>query len=369
MRLDVHIAAQEVRKQLIRAEHILPLAQATEKECKAAMVVAERALEANPVLHGGIVPDKKPIGGGFVQTAGRRRAVGDRQREELRHSLRQLAACAHKGAYSMGRRGQALTACVGVLKQTYKVLSAVAPEGRDGRPASTPRSPEHGCLSPGTMATGTSPFDLNASANGSPTSPPGTSRSGRNSPPNSARMGASGGRSSSPRPGSPRSGRHSPVADDGPDDLTRAVWMTEMSGLDIRAGAVRSCAAAGNLAKAAQNLIAYTREQVRFVRSGLLSYKIKVQEAQRLVAANPSKGKDHLANGLHWNQNKRGGSPNRSPKSPGRYSPTRGSPTRGSPTGSPRNGSPRAGNGAPAKDLQAKRWPPQYAGKKSHSSV
>ena len=63
-----------------------------------------------------------------------------------------------------------------------------------------------------------------------------------------------------------------------------------MSGLDIRAGAGRSCAAAGNLAKAAQNLIAYTREQVRFVRSGLLSYKIKVQEAQRLVAANPSKG-------------------------------------------------------------------------------
>ena len=267
------------------------------------MVVAERALEANPVLHGGIVPDKKPIGGGFVQTAGGgvRSAIGSER--SYADSLRQLAACAHKGAYSMGRRGQALTACVGVLKQTYKVLSpsrrkaAMAADldtaiSRARLPLSGHDGDRHVTIRPECFCEWQSDEPAGHLSIGTQLAA-GHLSLGTQLAAEQRSEGASGGRSSSPRPGSPRSGRHSPVADDGPDDLTRAVWMTEMSGLDIRAGAVRSCAAAGNLAKAAQNLIAYTREQVRFVRSGLLSYKIKVQEAQRLVAANPSKGKDH----------------------------------------------------------------------------
>ena len=94
LRAHVHAAAQSVRRHQLRAESMLPLAEATEQECAAALQIAHTALSANRVLRGGVVPSHKAVPGRFVPSVRPTAAMRDGQREELRHALRGLAAWA-----------------------------------------------------------------------------------------------------------------------------------------------------------------------------------------------------------------------------------------------------------------------------------
>lgn len=143
------------------------------------------------------------------------------------------------------------------------------------------RHKEHGRLSPGTM----SPEHLVRVSGGSEA---GGSRAGSRMSEGSA--GAMVEAEASPggtEGGGPSGGEEG--------DLTRAVWMYDSTiREDVRTDLNELVATAGQLARAAQNLIAFTREQVRYVRAGLVMYRDKVQEAQRKISATAARARDHL---------------------------------------------------------------------------
>ena len=260
--LDVHAAAQLSRRQLARALHVLPLAQATERECHSAYEVAQRALEANPML------DKQGVPGRYMA-----HQMKDGNREELRHALRQLGVTATKGARVMFRHAEALEGCIEALEENLHELAAF------GVPIEVPRRPaEHGWLSPGTLAP-----SLEALGSG-----------------------PSGSRPGSPLPGSPVMGPSTEgleakmklaLADstDAKSDMARSIWLYDSSVRDdARAAIVNAVASAGQLATGCHSLCLSTRDQVRFVRAGLVSYRDKVHMAQRRVAAIRVRPSDHL---------------------------------------------------------------------------
>ena len=296
LRLDAHAAAQMVHQQLVRAEHMLPVAQAAEAECTAAYEVAQGALDANPLLHGGVVPDTKAVSGRSVPTrrwlvtesnrvvtTRRPRSIQDGLREELRHALRHLAQSAGEGQYSMGRRVAALVACIEALRESCIQLTDTAPiQSPRSRTPRGRRHREHGHLSPGTMAP-----DHIASLETAESS--GARRVSDGSPL------ADAGSESDPHVGEEAAG----------GNLTRSVWMFDSTTHeDIRGSTMELLMTANQVARAAQNLIAFTREQVRHVRAGLVHYRDKVQEAQRKIVATSARARYHL------------GSPRRGPRSP-----------------------------------------------------
>ena len=243
--LDVQSAAQLSRRQLARARHVLPLVLATEQECQAAYEVAQRALEANPMLN------RQGIPGRYLAYQ-----MKDGNREELRHALRQLAVTATKGARVMYRHSEALEQCVAALEENLHELTAMGP-------THSPRSPEHGRLSPGTMAPSHAHLDSAASSS----------------------------------PGSPL--RHlsstSPAAEDRQSDMVRSIWLYDAeAGDDTRAVIVNAVTTAGQYARACHSLCLDSRDQVRAVRAGLVSYRDKVHTAQRRVAATRVRPTDHL---------------------------------------------------------------------------
>ena len=284
LRLDAHVAAQDLQKQLNRAESVLPLAKSTGVECQGAWNVARRALDANPLLHGGVVPDTKAVAGrtvpthrptsteeGRVVSMRRPTAIQDRLREELRHALRHLAQTAQDGGHSMDRRVETLEACIGALRNCISQLTGCGPtQSPRSRTDFGRLSREVGRLSPGTLA----PQHLASSS-------PSASQAGSMDAPRTD------GAASTETAGTEEV--------DGEADWTRSIWMYDSAaGDDVRGDILYLVGAAGQLSRAAQNLVGYTRDQVRFVRAGLVMYRDKIQEAQRKIAASSVRQRDHL---------------------------------------------------------------------------
>ena len=84
MYLDVRAAAQACKKQLHRAEVMLPLANATAEECHAAHEAATHILSRNRSLS-----SKKNVPGRYV-ASGRPTTMLESHREDLHHALSHL---------------------------------------------------------------------------------------------------------------------------------------------------------------------------------------------------------------------------------------------------------------------------------------
>ena len=130
LRLDVRSIAQHTRRQLVRVQQLLPVAEETAAQALAATQIAASAIRANPTL----------------KSAGTTAAA--MQRDAVRHALRQLANVGDSSTFSMEQRVGELRHCEAHLTHSLGELEGFEPS--DGRAG------EHSSLAPGTLSSGMS---------------------------------------------------------------------------------------------------------------------------------------------------------------------------------------------------------------------
>ena len=246
MYLDVRAAAQACKKQLHRAEVMLPLANATAEECHAAHEAATHILSRNRSLS-----SKKNVPGRYV-ASGRPTTMLESHREDLHHALSHLRESAEKGEAAMVERADALDACVAALHETLDQLCALTPD------ATMSRRPDgmyggHGLLSPGTLA----PSNLASALSLSHGNGHGTS--------------------------------------DAASVVSSHHALSIIEGTDSRAEVEQLVSVAGQFSRAAHNLSMHTRGQVIAVRRDLQSHREKAANAQRRMATTAVSKPDHLS--------------------------------------------------------------------------
>jgi len=126
LRLDVHTAAQNARKQLLRVQQLLPVAEEAAAQAIAATQVAASALRANPTLKSAAT------------------TAPAMQRDAVRHALRNLASVGDSSTYAMEGRVEELRHCEEHLSSSIYALEQLVPNFQ--------RAGEHGILTPGTMS-------------------------------------------------------------------------------------------------------------------------------------------------------------------------------------------------------------------------